>query len=32
MIDVIVTVITVVASVSASTASLGFWLGKNLVI
>jgi len=29
MIDVLVTVITVVASVSASTASLGFWLVKK---
>jgi len=29
MIDVLVTVITVVASVSASTASLGYWLGKK---
>ena len=29
MIDVIVTVITVIASVSASTASLGYWLGKK---
>jgi septal ring factor EnvC (AmiA/AmiB activator) len=29
MIDVLATVITVVASVSASTASLGYWLGKK---